>query len=353
MGILDNETIYKKYDINSYENQIKAVPDQIEQVWNEIKNSSLPTHYISAKNIVFCGVGLDGLVGDALKTFCQARAKIGFEVVKKYKLPNYVDSYSLVIILASNNQEEVVTICNETCNKGAKIYAISNNSEIESLSRKYKFPCYKVDDSQKNLHFESLLAIVLGLLNKLNFINFDEREMSETLVDLNVLQIKIGLIAATSQNYAKQLAEKIKGNIPIFIASDSLSKVADYGKNKINIAAKSFAINEELPDACNNFIYGLSYPDRIRDRILCIFIQSRFDHPRNVLRYQAIQNILKKKGIKYQIVDLECGTSELSELFNYLWFVDYLSYYLAMLNQVDPTSNDLVDYLVKFLEENK
>ena len=177
--------------------------------------------------------------------------------------------------------------------------------------------------------------------------------MLEAINNLRDFQMKVEPNIPTGQNEAKQLAEKLKGYLPISVASGILAPVASRLKAQFNENSKSFAVAEEMPEMCHNFLQGLDFPDRVKDRIMTIFIQSRYDHPRTVLRFQAVQNILKKKGLKYQIIELQCKGAELAEMLHYIHFVDYVSYYFAMMEQTDPWPMDMITYLKKFLEENK
>lgn len=355
MGILDNETIYEKYDPDGMRSIIKDLPNQIANAWNEIKKVSIPTHYINAKNVVILGMGGSGIAGSLTKAYVLKRIKVPLEVIKDYTLPAYVNSNSLVIAVSfSGGTEEPITAFSQAGQLGAKLLAISVGGEIESLARKYNAPHYKINyTSSPRAAIGYLFIPVIYFLSKLKFIDVNDQEVNETIKNLNVFQQKIEPTMPTSQNDAKQLAESIKGKFCIPVASGILSPVAIRFKNQINENAKSFAAWEEMPEMCHNVLQGLDFPDKIKDKTLTIFMQSRYDHPRNVLRFQAVKNIYKRKGLKFETVDLESKGSELSEILHYLHFVDYVSLYLAMLEQTDPSPYEMITYLRNFLEENK
>lgn len=355
MGYLDNETIYKKYDPNNMQAIIKDLPDQVEKSWQEVKHLSIPTHYINAKNIVILGMGGSGIAGSLTKAYVSKEIKVPMEVIKDYSLPAYVNSNSLVIAVSfSGGTEEAITTFKEAGERGAKLLAISAGGEIESLARKYRAPHYKINyNSSPRAAIGYLFIPVVYLLSKLKFIDIRDEEIADTIKNLQIFQQKISPTMPTSQNQAKQLAERLKGKFCITVASGILSPVAMRFKDQINENAKSFAAWEEMPEMCHNFLQGLDFPDKIRDKIVTIFIQSRYDYPRNVLRFQAVQNILKRKGLNYEMVNLESKGSELSEILHYLHFVDYVTLYLAMLEQTDPSPYEMITYLRKFLEENK
>ena len=65
---------------------------------------------------------------------------------------------------------------------------------------------------------------------------------------------------------------------------------------------------------------------------------------------KAAQEILKKKGIEVDFVEIE-GKSILEKLFNNLILSDWVSYYLAKEYKIDPAPVEIVEELKKKLEE--
>ncbi|EKD56957.1 MAG: hypothetical protein ACD_58C00037G0001 [uncultured bacterium] len=355
MGVLDNETIYEKFDPQGMNKYIHDLPNHIENSWNELKQISIPTHYINAKNIVILGMGGSGNVGNIIKYYTQKNIKVPIEIVKDYVLPAYVNSSTLVIAISfSGGTEETIAAFSEAGVRGAKLLAVSAGGEIESLARKYNVPHFKINYSlPARAAIIFLLMPIIYFLSKLKFIDVRDDEINEILNNLKIFQQRIEITMPTGQNEAKKLAENLKGKLCIIVGSGIVSPIAVRFKNQINENAKSFAAWEEMPEMCHNFLQGLDFPDRIKDKILTIFIQSKFDYPRNILRFQAVQNVLKRKGLMFEVVNLEVKGSELSEILHYLHFVDYVSLYMAMLEQTDPMPYEMVTYLKNFLAENK
>jgi hypothetical protein len=66
-------------------------------------------------------------------------------------------------------------------------------------------------------------------------------------------------------------------------------------------------------------------------------------------RYSLTQEVLKKQGIKCFAWQAKTKTP-LSQVFEALAFGSFLSFYLAMLNSVDPSRVPWVDYFKKNLK---
>lgn len=354
MGFLDNETIYQKHDPGGMRRFISDFPNQITSAWQEMKNVVIPTHYLNAKNIVILGMGGSSIAAELVKAYSNSKIKIPLEVFRDYLLPKYVDANSLVIAVSySGNTEETLAAFTAASCRGAKLAAISSGGQIESLTHKFKCPYFKINyDSPPRAATGYSLMPLLYILAKLKFIELKDEEIEQIVSDLKEFQKKIDINLPTRQNEAKQLAEKLKGCLVISSGSGILAPVSLRFKTQLNENSKSFAAHEAMPEICHNFLQGLDLPQKIRDKVLVVLLKSRFDHPRNVLRFQGVQDIFRKKGIKYQIIELESRGSELAEILYYLHFVDYLSLYLAMLEGVDPNPYEMIIYLKKFLEEN-
>lgn len=355
MGFLDNETIYERHDPQGMRKFISDLPKQIETAWREMKKMVIPTHYLSAKNIVVLGMGGSSIAAELVKYYISNKSKISLEVLRDYLLPKYVDSNSLVIAVSySGNTEETLTAFTTASSRGAKLIAISSGGQLESLTHKFLCPYFKINyNSPPRASTGYSLMPLLYILAKLKFIDLKDEEIDQIVNDLKDFQKKIDINVPTRQNEAKQMAEKLKGCLVISTGSGILAPVSLRFKTQLNENSKSFSSHEAMPEICHNFLQGLDLPQKIRDKIMVVLLKSRFDHPRNVLRFQGIGDIFRKKGIKYQIIELDSKGSELAEILYYLHFVDYVSLYLAMLEGIDPNPYEMIIYLKKFLEENK
>ena len=68
------------------------------------------------------------------------------------------------------------------------------------------------------------------------------------------------------------------------------------------------------------------------------------------MRFQITQEVLSQRGVSCEVVEAQ-GSSRLAQMLSAIHFGDYVSFYLAMLYGVDPTSIEVVDYLKRHLAE--
>ena len=75
-----------------------------------------------------------------------------------------------------------------------------------------------------------------------------------------------------------------------------------------------------------------------------VLLRSPSLHPRTLLRYGVTAEILAHAGVEHEVVDAE-GEGPLSQMLSALLLGDFVSFYLAILNQVDPSPVAAIDYL--------
>jgi len=82
--------------------------------------------------------------------------------------------------------------------------------------------------------------------------------------------------------------------------------------------------------------------------LIVVMLRDKADHKRIQARMQIVDQILKKKTV--EIIQVESrGKDVLTRILSLVHLGDWVSYYLALLNEVDPTPVEVIDYLKKSL----
>jgi glucose/mannose-6-phosphate isomerase len=345
-SILDEkDKIYR----NDPENMILAISELSEQVsdtWQKIKNFIIPAHYLNISKVVVAGIGGSAIGTDMIIGYARENITKPIELVRDYNLPGYVDNKTLVIVSSySGNTEETLSCFKQAYESNAKIIGVAHAGELKKICENYKIPFFKIDyDAQPRAASPSSFIAIAGILNKLGIISILDSDIENTCEEIKKFKEKIDINISVKTNQAKILAEKIHPYIPFIIGSGSLFQVAHKFKISINENAKQLAFFEAIPEMNHNTMTGLEFPDDLGKKIYVIILQSVYDHPRNKLRQRIMLNILNKRKIKYDTIMIPQSSSMLSEMFMMLELTDYVSYYLALLNSVDPTPVEIVEY---------
>jgi len=112
------------------------------------------------------------------------------------------------------------------------------------------------------------------------------------------------------------------------------------------------AFFELFPELNHNAAVGYDFPPEVKERVFVVLLHSSLLNPRNQLRYKATARLMTRAQIKHQMVEA-MGASPLVQMMSLILFGDYVSFYLAVLNGVDPTPIDSIDFVKKYLAQGR
>lgn len=354
-NILDQKDKIFKNDPENMLLAIADLPDQIKDTWYQAKEFIIPAHYINVDNVVIAGIGGSAIGPDLIIHYAKDSIKKPIELIRDYDLPNYVNDRTLVIASSySGNTEETLSALDQAMKANAKIIGIAHGGELEKQCMANNIPFFKIEyESQPRAASPSSFAGIAGMLNKLGFISISDNDIEETYLETKELATKLDVNVEAKVNQAKILAEKLYGRIPFVIGSGSLYQVAHKFKISIDENSKQLAFFEAIPEMNHNTMTGTEFPNELDKKIYVLILQSIFDHPRNKLRQRIMLDVLSKRKIKHETVMLPKSKNRLAEMFMMIELGDYVSYYLALLNGVDPTPVKIVDYFKEQIKKEK
>ncbi|MFZ1242829.1 MAG: bifunctional phosphoglucose/phosphomannose isomerase [Candidatus Saccharimonas sp.] len=303
------------------------------------------------KHIVVAGMGGSALAADMAKTLLKKQLSIPFEVVKTYELPRYVGKNSLVIASShSGNTEETVGCLEEALRRDAQIAVIASGGMLQQIAEQHDIMTVHIPhDTQPRMAVLYNLRALLRVFSEYSLIDHAlYEEMSVASEWLKSETDKWISSVSTDQNYAKQLALLAVGKTPVFYAGDLMAPVAYKWKISWNENAKNVAFWNYLPEFNHNeFLGWTSHP--IEKPFAVFDLVSNFEHPRILKRFEVTDRLLSGKRPKAITVQL-AGDSPLKQM---LWasiLADFVSIYVALLNNVDPTQVDLIETFKKSLD---
>jgi glucose/mannose-6-phosphate isomerase len=350
---LDDLTIYKKLDPGDMRERIRELPQQCLVSWQQALDFKLTSDYSSVDKIVILGMGGSAIGGDLLSSLIAGDGKALAFVCRDYELPSFVDDSTLLIASSySGMTEETLSAFSLALATPAKKLVITTGGRLKDIAEKNGIPVftinYKAPPRAALAHsFFPLLAICqnLGLTETKSG---DVEEMAKVLDNL---QTTINETCPLSLNNAKQLAIKIHDHLAVVYGAGILSPVAQRWKTQINENSKAWAFHEAFPELNHNAVVGYEFPSELAHSLFVILLRSGHLHPRTLIRYQVTTEVLGRANISYEIID-GSGESTLSQMMSLVLFGDWVSYYLSLLYETDPTPVRVIDYLKKRLAES-
>lgn len=346
MTRLDDPEVYAKFDPSNMLARIGELPQQCREAWRSAADFPLPADYATVDNVVILGMGGSAIGGDLVRTLALAQGGVSFLVHRDYGLPPQVDARTLVVASSySGNTEETISSFSEALETPSKKVVVTTGGRLKTIAERHGVPVltfhYKAEPrAALGYSFFSILAI----FHTLRLISTQSKDIDETIKVLEGLSAALGKGVPQEANPAKQLATKLVGRVVIIYGAGILSKVAFRWKTQFNENSKTCAFSECLPELNHNAVVGYRFPPWLAEKAFVILLSSPSLHPRIQTRYNVTGELLAGAGIAHEIIDVK-GDSPLTQIMSAVLLGDYVSYYLAMLNEVDPSPVAAIDYL--------
>ena len=351
---LDDPAALRRIDQGDFAGLIEQLPQQL--IWGEEITSkvSLPKWKASGfSNLVVVGMGGSAIAAEIAKSFLSSELKIPFHIVRNYQLPEFVNQKTLLIVSSySGNTEETLSAYAQGRKHKAKIVGIASGGKLASLCQKHRIPLVTLPTGYPpRAAVGYSLAVILTLLGRLNLVNPKSKELNRTASFLNSLSQEHSANRLTDDNPAKLLAAKLSGKVPVIYAGeDYFFSVAVRWKQQICENAKTPAFCNVFPEFNHNELVGWSDNFPLKEKLVVIVLRDKQDHRRIQARMEIVKGILKEKQIEVMEVE-STGKTLLERMLSLVLLGDWVSYYLAILNEVDPTSIEVIDYLKRSLEQ--
>ena len=334
---------------------IKAFPSQIEQAIEIGKNCPMFTSGDKINKIIVLGMGGSAIGGDLLRSFTNGIGEeITISVNRNYTLPAYLDkSYHFIASSYSGTTEETLSAYNFAKNISKNILAITTGGELKQKALSDKFPVIEIPAG-----FQPRAALGYSFFPTLSVLlrckAYSEKGIETTYSAFEELvpllkerAVQYGTL--DDSNPAVLIAGKLLGKLPvIYSADEKLDAVNLRWRGQIQENAKNAAFGNFLPEMNHNEINGWTYPAQIKETGIAVFLTDPEDNERTALRFQALRSVIEENG--NEVIELTSkGEHLLTRIFDLIYLADWVSFYLAMLNKVDPTPIPLINRLKNFL----
>lgn len=343
MSVLDDVNFIQKYDRSDALGLAAQNFKQLTYTFNVPQLTDL-----NIKNVVLTGMGGSALGPKLLASWLEL--DFPFEVVSDYSLPAYVGENTLVIASSfSGSTEETLACFEEAKSKGCKIVAIANGGELEQKAHAAGLTFVRLPDcpQPRFAAFYSFRATASVLVSAGLLPETVLEEISSVADFLKHETTQFVPETSTQDNPAKQLALELIGKSIVVYGSKLTSAVAYKWKISFNENAKSVAWWGVYPEFNHNeFIGWSSHP--IDKPYAIIDIRSSFDHPQIKKRFEISDRLLSGKRPKATVVEPK-GDSLLKQLVWATTYGDFVTLYVALLNELDPSPVDLIQKMKKEL----
>jgi glucose/mannose-6-phosphate isomerase len=318
---------------------------QASQLTHDFEDVQLAGEYL---NVVHAGMGGSGL--PALVAQAWPGLKVPFEVCRQYHAPAYVGEKTLFIACSySGNTEETLSALGEAEEKGARIVVISSGGRLQEIAQEKHYPFMLIPKAEQPRYavFYMLVAMV-KIFESAGLIGNEAGEELKRAASFLAETVKAWLpTVPTDKNPAKKLALELAGKSIAVYGGPLMAPAAYKWKISFQENAKNVAWWNELPEFDHNELIGwTSHP--VDKPYGVVEIRSNLEHPRILKRFEVAEKLLSGRRPAPHVINPE-GETLLEQLLWSIAFGDFVTLYMALLNNQNPAPVDLVEKFKKEL----
>ncbi len=352
--LLDNPKRIAKVDPANMAGLISRLGDQLSQSAAAVTEADW-THWSERefKNIVLVGMGGSAIGGDLARAYLGDALRIPLSVIRNYRLPGYVSSDTLVFASSySGNTEETLSAVEQARKRGSAVVAITSGGRLAEQATAHGWVTIGLPGGMPpRAALGRSFGALLNVLGRLRLVDGGVWDLQALSVFLNKADEQLNPDIPSEHNPAKKLALALHGMVPVvYGAAGVMAVVARRWKGQFCENAENLAFAGEVPEFNHNQIVGWGLPAGSKEHFVVVLLASADDHPRIAERFSITREVFSQKRVKVETVQAT-GDNKLQRIFSLIQLGDWASYYLAALNDVDPTAIAVLDYLKQKLAE--
>jgi glucose/mannose-6-phosphate isomerase len=318
---------------------IEKFSDQLKTAASIADTYTLPANEPAReiREVVIAGLGGSAFGGEITRKIAEGQAKVPVQIFRSYTLPAHIGPHTLVIISSySGNTEETLEAFHHAINAGAMIVCITSGGKIADIAKNKGFDLVTIPGGYPPRAAAGLSFVQqLSVLHARGIIADYRKDLNEAILLLENFN---------DHAPAENLAKLLKNKIPVLYSSDLFEPAAIRWRQQINENSKQLCWHHVIPEMNHNELVGWIYPKNLMDNLQVILLRSRLDYERTALRFDINKEIISKSCNNITEV-FGKGESLLAQMVYLLHLGDWVSWYLALENEVDPTPVAVIDFL--------
>lgn len=292
-----------------------------------------------AEKFILNGMGGSHLAADLLKV---ARPKLDFRVFEAYGLPAVPEGeekdFLFIASSYSGNTEEAVDFAHEVHEKGLNLAIIATGGQLIDFAQANNLAYIQMPNT--GIQPRSALGFAIVALAKMT----GDKTLCGELHPLAEI-----LKPNTLEAQGKQLAETLRGKVPVIYSSTRNHSVAYNWKIKFNETGKIPAFYNVFPELNHNEMTGFDVIDsnkKLSENMHFVFLTDENDHERVQKRMEVCEKLYTDRGLPVTKVAIE-GSSVFERIFNSLLVADWAAVYTAALYGAESEQVPMIEEFKK------
>ncbi|MDX1671461.1 MAG: bifunctional phosphoglucose/phosphomannose isomerase [Balneolaceae bacterium] len=329
---------------------LKGFSDQ----WNETvkltDHLKLQVDKDRIRNVCFAGMGGSAIGADIMKAYSYGCSPVPVKVVRNYEIPSWVGDDTLFIACSfSGNTEETLSAAGQAQEAGAQLVAVTSGGQLMVRAMQHEFDYIKLPGGiPPRTALGYLFVSIYRIFQYIDFLDEGDQALIETG---QLLAEQQEVLSNTEDNEALNLARELIDSLPIIYSDSILMEPVNLRwRGQFEENAKTLAFGNLLPEMNHNEIVGWDHIAHLTGRLSVIMLIDRKDDERVRKRMRIVKELIDDQVSSLTVLKTR-GESRLTRMFSLIQLADWTSFYLAMLNGVDPTPIAKIDLLKSKLAE--
>ncbi|MCL5104678.1 MAG: SIS domain-containing protein [Armatimonadetes bacterium] len=340
--VLDDVARVQAVDKRNVLRLINELPEQCETALG-IGRSFVADPLPEPPNVIYIsGTGEAGIAADMAVQAVDEFLEVPILSDHGGRLPKSVGEASLVIVLDyPGNSAPTLRLYKEARLRGARVICITSGGKLREAASKDGTRIVRIPPGQPSRSAIGYLFIpAVMLFEQFGLASGLGEKLSYGIRLMKNVREAIRFENATARNIAKQIAHASFGKTTIIYgAPDYRSTIAARWKSQVNANAKSLAFASSFPDAAESDISGWELASKKKEVFTLVFLKDSADRSEIAAMMSASQEVLRE----FDIIEAEMkGASTMEKLLYGVYLADYVSYYMALLAEVNPAITDYV-----------
>ena len=330
---------------------ITAFPDQLRESFKIMESWTPLKEYSGIQKIMILGMGGSAIGGDLAKVIAQYHCLVPIIVNRSYTIPQWVDSNTLIFASSySGDTEETLSTFSQCQERNCPILVFSTGGVLSQHAIDMDLDWISIPKGfQPRAALGFSFTLMLLVLEYLGLIPPKVvEEIKNSITPLENLSSQLSQM----ENSSLTIAKDIYATCPIIYGSEEMSWVAAL-RFRCQLAenAKMLSFHHNIPEQNHNEIEGWNRNANIMRQFSLIWLRDIDDYHRTQTRMD-ISSCLLESIPKCQLTISQSGANRVERLLKLIHYTDWISYYAALLNKVDPTPVNRIQELKKRIALN-
>ena len=345
--MLDDLDLISKIDKSNMLDIVASLPEQIKESKEIVKQAKLQKIF-KIDQIIISGMGASAISGDFVQSYFRDKFDIPIFVTREYDLPKWANKDTLLFSQSySGNTEETLSTFKHACQKRCQIIGISSGGKLEEYCKSRQLPHIKIPSglppraATAYILFSTIHALMeTGILK-----NDYESEIEEAISVAEEVRNNNKKEIFEKDNLSKQIAKRLLNAIPQVYGFNIYTPIARRWCTQFNENSKIVCRYDEVPECNHNDIVGWSMDKEVTKKFSCILF--RDDEIESIYMSKRL-DFMKKlfEEVAADVIEIKPPNKKrLAKMIYTLYLGDFISCYLGILKNIDPTPVDAITEL--------